>query len=60
MNKTVEMEVQDAVKKKLLDIVSLFENMAMSEIKSNEHSYNDCAVITKCYLIAAKEIRDRI
>lgn len=56
MNKTLAVELQEQ-KKELLDrIINDFRNNSHKEVESDLHSYNDCAVIAKMWLIAAREV----
>ena len=56
MEKTLEVALKEERDKLINEIVKDFESRALREIKSNDHSYNDCAVIAKMWLFAAKEI----
>jgi hypothetical protein len=57
MEKTLEVHLQEQRKALLEMIAKDFENYSRIEILSNEHSYNDCAVIAKMYLKMANEVR---
>lgn len=57
MEKTIAVLLQEQ-KEELLDkIIKDFEHKSRQEIQSNLHSYNDCAVIAKAWLIAAQEVK---
>ncbi len=57
MEKTLTVLLQEQ-KEELLDkIVKDFEDKSRQEIQSNMHSPNDCAIIAKMWLFAAKEVR---
>lgn len=57
MEKTLAVLLQEQ-KEELLDkIIKDFEQKSHQEIQSNMHSYNDCAVIAKMWLMAAQEVK---
>ena len=57
MEKTTAVLLSEQKKELLERIAKDFENYSRLEILSNEHSYNDCAVIAKMYLKMASEVR---
>ena len=57
MEKTKEVLLQDERYELLNAIIKQFEWLAVQEIKSDAHSYNDCAVRAKMWLLAAVEIK---
>lgn len=59
MEKTLEMHLAEQRKNIFEGLALFFEKKAADEIRSNMHSYNDCAVLTKAYMMVADEIRGR-
>jgi hypothetical protein len=58
MEKTLEVSLKEQRVELINKIVKDFESRALAEIKSNIHSYNDCAVMAKMWLLAANEIEN--
>jgi hypothetical protein len=57
MEKTLAVLLQEHKEELLNKIIHNFEKKSSDEIKSNMHSYNDCAVIAKMWLMAAEEVK---
>lgn len=57
MEKTLQVLLQEQRVELLEQIAKDFEWRSRREILSNEHSYNDCAVIAKMWLQAARHVR---
>ena len=57
MEKTLEVLLQEQKLELLTKIIKDFERRSHKEILSNEHSYNDCAIIAKMWMFAASEVR---
>ena len=57
MEKSLEVHLKEQREELLEKIAKEFESQSRKEILSNEHSYNDCAVIAKMYLKMARVVR---
>lgn len=60
MEKTLEVHLQEQREALLENLAQKFERKSRLIILSNEHSYNDCAVMAKMYMKMAFEIRAQI
>ena len=58
MEKTLEVALKEQRDELINKIAKDFKSRALVEIKSNIHSYNDCAVMAKMWLLAANEIEN--